>query len=87
MMNFQQSQGDFSPNILGDNNQTNPNSKNIKVSFGCKARYTFLGFLIGIATSYAGSYLYDNYKIDKVSDKTETEIPVTNQLAPSDSIK
>lgn len=81
-MNFQQSHGDFSSNINGDNNQTN-----LKVSLACKARYTFIGFLIGVATSYIGSYLYDNYKIDKVSDKIKTEIPVTNQLSPSDSIK
>lgn len=86
-MNFQQSHGDFSPNIKGDNNQTNQNTKNIKISLGCKARYTFLGFFIGVTMSYIGSYLYDNYKIDQVSDKIKTETPVTNQLTPSDSIK
>jgi len=86
-MNFQQSHGDFSPNINGNNNQTNQNTSNFKVSFACKARYTILGFFIGVATSYVGSYLYDNYKIDKVSDKIETEISVTNQLAPNDSVK
>ena len=85
-MNFQQSHGDYSPNINGNDNQANQNIKNIKVSFS-KARYTFLGFLIGVAMSYVGSYLYDNYKIDKVSDNVKTEIPMANQLAPSDSIK
>ena len=86
-MNFQQSHGDYSPNINGNNNQTNQNTSNLKVSFACKARYTFWGFLIGILTSYFGSYLYDCYKIDKVSEKIRTEIPVTNQLTPNDSVK
>lgn len=85
-MNFQQSKGDFSPNINGDNNQTNQNISNFKVSFICKARYTLLGFLIGVATSYVGSYLYDNYKIDKVSENNQIEQPITNQSMPTDSI-
>ena len=53
MMNIQQSNGDFSPNINGNNNRTN----NFKVGFACKARYTFLGFILGIATSYLRSCL------------------------------
>ncbi len=87
MINFQHSHGEFSPNIKGDNNQTNQNSDNIKACFGYKVRFTFLGFLIGVATSYVGSYLYDNYKINKIPDKDKTESPVTNLLAPVDSIK
>lgn len=86
-MNFQQSHGDNSPNINGNNNQTNQNTSSIKISFACKVRYTFIGFLIGVATSYVGSYLYDNYKIDRVSEKSKTENSVTNQLIRNDSIK
>lgn len=85
-MNFQQSKGDHSPNINGDNNQTKQNSSNIKVSLTCKARYTLLGFLIGVVTSYVGSYLYDNYKIEKVSEKNQIEQPITNQSILTDSI-
>lgn len=83
MINYQQSNGDHSPNINGNNNRTN----NVKVSCACKARYTFLGFILGVVTSFLGSYLYDYYKNEKTSIVTNTEIPVNNQLFPNDSIK
>lgn len=86
-MNFQQSRGDYSPNINGDNNQTNQDSNNTKISLACKARYTLLGFLIGVAASYVGSCLYDNYKIEKVAEKNLMEQPVTIQSTPVDSIE
>lgn len=85
-MNFQQSHGDYSPNINGNNNKTNQNTSNIKVCFACKARYTLLGFLFGVATSYVGSYLYDNYKKEKVS-KNQMEQAVTIQSISTDSIE
>jgi len=84
-MNFQQSRGEFSPNVNGNNNQTNHNSANIKLSLGSKARYTLFGFLIGIATSYIGSYLYDNYKIEKTTNIQSEQI-VTNNTIQGDSI-
>ena len=85
-MIFQQSHGDFSPNINGSNNQTNQNCNNIKTGSGCKVRYTLLGFLIGVATSYVGSYLYDNYKIEKIFGKNQIENSITNQSKQIDSI-
>lgn len=81
MMNIQQSNGDFSPNINGNNNRTN----NFKVGFACKARYTFLGFILGIATSFLGSCLFDYYKNEKTSIGTKTENSVNNHSNPNDS--
>lgn len=87
MMNFQQSKGDYSPNICGDNNSTNHNINNIKVDFAVKARYTFIGFLLGVATSYFASYLYDNYKITIMSEKNKTEDPVSEQVMQTNGIQ
>ena len=86
-MNIQKSKGDFAPNTIGSNNQINQNSKNIKTSFGCKARYTLLGFILGIASSYLGSYLYDNYKIVKSPNISQQEIVEDAQKVLEDSIK
>lgn len=86
MMNFQQSKGDFSPNINGDNNRTNQKCNNITISLASKVRYTFVGFLLGVATSFLGSYLYDNYKSINTSSDINMENPVDNQLIPNDSI-
>ena len=79
-MNIQQSNGDYSPNINGNNNRTN----NFKVGFAYKARYTVLGFFLGVVTSFLGSYLYDNIK-NETYIGTKTENPVNSHLIPNDS--
>lgn len=86
MMNFQQSYGEFSPNINGDNNQTNQNIGIVKVGFAYKVRYTFIGFIIGVATSFIGSYLYDSIKNVKF-ENIQTEVPAETQNIKPDSIK
>lgn len=86
MMNIQQANGDFSSINNGNNNRTNQNCNNFTVSFVTKARYTFIGFLLGVATSFLGSYLYDNYRNVKPSSDIKIERPVNNQLIPNDSI-
>lgn len=83
-MNKQESHGDFSPNVIGPNNRVN---KNIKLSFGIKTRYTLLGFIIGIASSYVGSYLYENYNIVKTPAKSKQEVVSDNQYFIGDSLK
>jgi hypothetical protein len=72
-MNFQKSHGDFSPNVKGDNNQIGNNSANIKFGIKQKMQYTFLGFLIGVFTSFWGSYFYDNFKKATSVEKCNTE--------------
>lgn len=84
-MNFQQSHGHYSPNINGNDNKIGSNTSNVRISLSDKARYTLLGFLLGIATSYLGSYLYENCKLANIFGDSQTERTVTNQSTPEDS--
>lgn len=87
-MGIQESRGDFSPNINGSNNQTNTGNTNVKIRLMDKVRYSIIGFVIGVATSFIGSYLYDWYKSKSETKENAIEVPLDNKVIPSkDSVE
>lgn len=58
-MMIQETKGKNSPIINGDNNNVNAGDKSKqKVTVKTIARYTLIGFLIAIVTSFIGSCIY-----------------------------
>lgn len=59
-MIIQKTKGKNSPIINGDNNNVNAGDRaKQKVSVKTVAKYTLIGFLIAIVTSFIGAYIYD----------------------------
>lgn len=80
MINFQQQTGgDSSPIINGNENHVNQ-----KIN---KAGWTLLGFILGVATSFIGSFLYDKYVSWEKVMNNQTEIPINYHSTSTDSIQ